>query len=69
MATPTTLTMRQDSDADVLAELQTLGTSVAITGYSSVSGKQVTWADTPTADDVSLAEWYFQAGQDQLLVP
>lgn len=67
--TPTTLTMQQDSDVNVLANLQTLGTSVQVTGYSSVSGKQVTFSDTPSQDDINLIEWYFQTGNDMLLMP
>lgn len=67
MATPTTMTLQADNDADVLTNLQTLGTSVAITGYSSVSGKQVTWADTPDQWDVAAVLWFFQVGLDQVL--
>lgn len=68
MPTPVTKTMSLDNDADVLANLQSLGTSVAITGYTSSGGKQVTFADTPNVDDISWVEWFFQVGLDQVLV-
>lgn len=68
MPTPVTKTMQLDTDANVLANLQTLGTSVTITAYSSLSGKQVTFSDTPNVSDISWVEWFFQTGLDQILV-
>jgi hypothetical protein len=67
MAIPMTKTVQTDTDANVLANLQTLGTSIAITAYSSTSGKQVTWADTPSAWDVEAVLFFFQTNLDMVL--
>lgn len=69
MSTPksSTQTMQQDTDENVLSNLQTLDTSVQITSYTSLGGKQVTFADTPSVDDISWTQWFFAIGLDQII--
>lgn len=64
---PVTLTLRSDSDENILLDLQSLGTSVAVTSYSSVSGQQVTFADTPSDFDVAMVLGFLEGNNNMLL--
>lgn len=57
---PGSSVVRAKSDADVLTDLQQLGTSVNITGYSSLPSQITTWDDTPSALDKNAVLAYFQ---------
>lgn len=49
------------SDAQILADLQELGTTTAITDYATVAGiPTLTWASAPSTKDLNDAASYFQ---------
>lgn len=52
--------VRTKSDADVLTDLQGLGTTTAITGYSSQAGQGITWEAAPGAIEKNAVLAYFQ---------
>jgi hypothetical protein len=64
VAIPTTKAFQQKSDAAVSAELQAYNLSVQVTGYSSVSGKSVTFSDTPSVQDLEVIYEYFSGMND-----
>lgn len=55
-----TMTYAAKSDADVLTDLQSLGLSVNVTGYTSSTG-QIVFDSTPSEGDVETVEEYFDS--------